>query len=123
MVQALVSDGVRTRGQRQALSLSLKNNNGDAGKVRAFLNKVQDFLATGILTQAQADSLLGPGSRDSKRGQCELFLIGSVNGETDAAPIGKAVWKRAGKMHRPLADTPHFCNLRLGQMLPVAIAI
>jgi hypothetical protein len=30
--------------------------------VQAFLSKVEDFLGAGLLTQAQADSLLGPGN-------------------------------------------------------------
>ena len=34
----------------------------DAGKVQALLNEVPAFLSAGILTQAQADALLGPGN-------------------------------------------------------------
>jgi hypothetical protein len=50
-------------GQANALivGLNLKGNNGDAGKVQSFLEKVRELLRTGILTQDQADSLLGPG--------------------------------------------------------------
>jgi type VI protein secretion system component Hcp len=50
-------------GQANALivSLNLKGNNGDVGKVQSFLEKVRDLLRTGILTQDQADGLLGPG--------------------------------------------------------------
>src|SRR5262249_35028685 len=43
-VQALVSTGVLTSGQGDALFINLRDNNGDAGKVRAFLNQVQGFL-------------------------------------------------------------------------------
>jgi hypothetical protein len=35
---------------------------GDVGKVQAFLNEVAGYLNGGILTQAQADALLGPGN-------------------------------------------------------------
>jgi hypothetical protein len=61
-VKALFEAGVLNDGQRNALQLNLKDNNGDAGKVNAFLNKVQAYLQSGILTQAQADLLLGPGN-------------------------------------------------------------
>jgi hypothetical protein len=61
-VQALVSTGVLTSGQGRALSINLQNNNGDAGKVRAFLNKVQAFFDAGILNQYQANALLEPGN-------------------------------------------------------------
>jgi hypothetical protein len=42
--------------------LNLKGNRGDVGRVQAFLNAVQAFLNTGILTQAQADALPGAGN-------------------------------------------------------------
>jgi len=34
----------------------------DVAKVKAFLNKVQAFLTSGILTQVQADGLTAPGN-------------------------------------------------------------
>jgi hypothetical protein len=61
LVEAL---GVLNTGQANSLltKLDLKGNNGDAGKVQAFLNEVTDLLNNGVLTQAQADTLLGPGN-------------------------------------------------------------
>ncbi len=63
-VTALRTAGVLNQGQANSLivKLDLHGNNGDAGKVRAFLNQVQAYLNAGILTQAQADTLLGPGN-------------------------------------------------------------
>src|SRR5262249_54404132 len=63
-VRALRDAGALNGGQANSLivKLNLHGNNGDIGKVQAFLNEVQDFRAAGILTQAQADSLLGPGN-------------------------------------------------------------
>jgi hypothetical protein len=63
-VSALQTAGVLNQGQANSLivKLNLKGNNGDVGKVQAFLNEVQADLNAGILTQAQADALLGPGS-------------------------------------------------------------
>jgi hypothetical protein len=63
-VTALGTAGVLNKGQANALivKLNLKGNNGDIGKVQSFLAQVQDFLSAGILTQAQADALLGPGN-------------------------------------------------------------
>jgi hypothetical protein len=51
-------------GQANSLivKLNLIGNAGDIDKVQSFLTQVQDFLAAGILTQTQADSLLGPGT-------------------------------------------------------------
>jgi hypothetical protein len=50
-------------GQANSLivKLNLIGNAGDIDRVQSFLAQVQDFLASGILTQTQADSLLGPG--------------------------------------------------------------
>src|SRR5262249_11322 len=62
MVQAMVRAGVLTSGQGEALSINLRDNHGDIGKVQAFLNQVKAFLQAGILNQAQADSLLDPGN-------------------------------------------------------------
>jgi len=62
IVQALVRDGVLTSGQGEALSINLRDNHGDIGKVQAFLNQVKAFLQAGILNQAQANSLLQPGN-------------------------------------------------------------
>jgi hypothetical protein len=63
-VNGLRAAGVLNQGQANALNvkLNLKGNHGDAGKVQAFLNQVQAFFDAGILTQAQADALLGPGN-------------------------------------------------------------
>jgi hypothetical protein len=63
-VSALQTAGVLNHGQANSLivKLNLKGNNGDVGKVQAFLNEVADFLHAGILTQAEADALLGPGN-------------------------------------------------------------
>jgi len=62
-VNALQSAGVLNKGQTNALSvkLELKGNDGDVGRVQAFLNQVRAFLDTGILTQTQADALSGSG--------------------------------------------------------------
>jgi len=51
-------------GQANALTvkLNLKGNAGDADKVRSFLAQVREFRSAGILTQTQADGLLGPGN-------------------------------------------------------------
>jgi type VI protein secretion system component Hcp len=61
-VEALVAAAVLNQGQGNALKLNLKGNNGDAGKVQAFLNKVDALLQAGILSQAQANALLVPGN-------------------------------------------------------------
>jgi hypothetical protein len=63
-VTALQSAGVRNKGEVNALitKLNLKGNAGDIGEVQAFLNEVQADVKAGILTQAQADALLGPGN-------------------------------------------------------------
>jgi hypothetical protein len=63
-VSALQAAGVLNNGQANSLivKLNLPGNNGDVGKVQAFLNEVQAYLSAGILTQAQADDLLGPGN-------------------------------------------------------------
>jgi hypothetical protein len=62
-VAALRDAGVLNKGRANSLlvKLDLKENNGDAGRVQAFLNEVGAFLQAGILSPAQADSLLGPG--------------------------------------------------------------
>ena len=63
-MSAFQAAGVLNRGQANSLivKLNLKGNHGDIGKVQAFLDEVADFLNAGILTQAQADALLGPGN-------------------------------------------------------------
>jgi hypothetical protein len=63
-VAALRDAGVLNGGQANALTvkLNLKGNAGDIGKVQSFLDQVRDFLRAGLLTQDQADSLLGPGN-------------------------------------------------------------
>ena len=52
------------QGQANALKshLKLKNNNGDSAKVQQFLKDVAGLASAGILTQAQADALSGPGN-------------------------------------------------------------
>ena len=63
-VNDLQTAGVLTEEQADHLlvRLNLKGNNGDRDKVRDFLKDVADFLRDGILTPAQADTLLGPGN-------------------------------------------------------------
>src|SRR5262249_34656263 len=63
-VKALRDAGVLNQGQANSLIVKLnrQGNRGDIGKMHAFLNEVQAFLRAGILTQAQADALLGPGN-------------------------------------------------------------
>jgi hypothetical protein len=58
-VSALQTAGALNQGQANSLidKLNLKGNNGDVGKVQAFLDEVADFLNGGILTQAQANAL------------------------------------------------------------------
>jgi CSLREA domain-containing protein len=43
-----------TDGQKEALILNLRDNNGDAGKVQAFLNQVSAFLTAGNLPPEEA---------------------------------------------------------------------
>ena len=59
-VSALQTAGVLNQGQANSLivKLNLKGNNGDIGKVQAFLDEVQADVAAGILTQAQAAPLM-----------------------------------------------------------------
>lgn len=59
-VAALVNSGTLTAGQGNALThkLALKGKHGDTGKVNAFLNQVNAFLKTDILTKPQADTLI-----------------------------------------------------------------
>ena len=56
--------GVLTNKQADHLlgRLNLKGNNGDRDKVLDFLRGVAESLRNGIVTQAQADALLGPGN-------------------------------------------------------------
>src|SRR5262249_52782049 len=61
-IQALHRAGALSAGQAEALVLNLRDNNGDAGKVQAFLHQVQAFLSAAILNQEQADALLEPGN-------------------------------------------------------------
>jgi hypothetical protein len=63
-VNDLQTAGVLTEEQADHLlvRLNLKGNNVDRDKVRDFLKDVADFLRDGILTPAQADALLGPGT-------------------------------------------------------------
>jgi hypothetical protein len=59
-VAALQGPGGLNQGQANSLivTLNLKGNNGDIGKVQAFLDEVQADVAAGILTQAQAAPLM-----------------------------------------------------------------
>jgi hypothetical protein len=63
-VSALQTAGVLNQGRATSLivKLNLRGNSGDVGKVQAFLNEVAGYLNGGMLTQAQADALLGPGN-------------------------------------------------------------
>jgi autotransporter-associated beta strand protein len=63
-VNTLRAAGVLNQGRANSLlvKLDLKNNNGDIGRVQAFLHEVDAFLQAGILSVAQADALLGPGN-------------------------------------------------------------
>jgi MBG domain (YGX type) len=61
-VNTLVAAGQLSAAQAEALNLNLRDNNGDAGKVQAFLNQVAAFISGGILTQAEAGSLLDGGN-------------------------------------------------------------
>jgi hypothetical protein len=63
-VGAMQTAGVLNKGQANSLivKLDLKGNNGDIGKVRAFLSEVAADLNAGIPTQAQAEVLLSWGN-------------------------------------------------------------
>jgi hypothetical protein len=58
-VSALQAAAALNPGQANfpIVKLNLEGNNGDVGKVRAFLNEVSADLNAGILTQVQADAL------------------------------------------------------------------
>jgi len=62
-VTARRDTGVLNQGQANALlvKLSLNGTAGDVDKVQGFLDAVGGFLRDGILSQAQADALTGPG--------------------------------------------------------------
>jgi hypothetical protein len=59
-VSGLQTAGVLNQGQASSLvaKLSLQGNNGDVGRVQAFLSEVAAGLGAGMLTQAQAGALL-----------------------------------------------------------------
>jgi hypothetical protein len=61
-VNSLRDAGVLNRGQANSLNvkLNLQGNNGDVGRVQAFLHEVDALRRAGVLTQEQADSLSGP---------------------------------------------------------------
>jgi autotransporter-associated beta strand protein len=63
-VNALRAAGVLNQGQANSLDvkLDLRNNDGDIGRVQAFLNEVDALLGAGILSPAQADLLRGAGN-------------------------------------------------------------
>jgi predicted outer membrane repeat protein len=58
-VSALQTAGLLNQGHANSLiaKLNLQGNNGDVGKVQAFLNEVQADLNAGLLTQAEASTL------------------------------------------------------------------
>jgi CSLREA domain-containing protein len=62
-VNALYKAGVLNQGQANALNvkLRLQGNAGDVSRAQSFLNQVEAWLAAGILTPAQADTLLAAG--------------------------------------------------------------
>jgi hypothetical protein len=62
-VAGLRDAGALNGGQANALLVKLNLNGtvGDVDKVQGFLDAVRDFLQDGILSQAQADALTGPG--------------------------------------------------------------
>jgi hypothetical protein len=63
-VSTLQAAGFLNNGQANSLivKLNLKANNGDVGKVQAFLNEVTADLNAGLLTRAQGDALRGSGN-------------------------------------------------------------
>ena len=63
-VTALRNIGVLNKGQANMLisDLNLKGTSGDIAKVQQFLVDITSLLTAGVLTQAQADALLGPGN-------------------------------------------------------------
>jgi hypothetical protein len=63
-VNALRAAGVLNQGRANSLlvKLDLRDNNGDIGRMQAFLNEVGALIDGGVLSQAQADPLLGPGN-------------------------------------------------------------
>lgn len=63
-VEGLRAAGVLNEGQANSLvvKLDLEDNEGDIGRVQAFLNEVDALLRASILSSAQADALLTPGN-------------------------------------------------------------
>jgi fibronectin-binding autotransporter adhesin len=63
-VNALRATGALNQGQANSLvvKLDLKDNDGDIGRVQAFLDEVGALLGAGILSPAQADILLTAGN-------------------------------------------------------------
>jgi hypothetical protein len=61
-VQALLTAHVLTASQASILlaNLSLQGKNGDVGKVNSFINKVNGYVNSHVLSKAQANALLGP---------------------------------------------------------------
>ena len=57
-IQELLAAGLINEGQAESLNFLLKDNNGDVGKVQAFLNEVQAYVLGGILTEEQTHDLL-----------------------------------------------------------------
>jgi autotransporter-associated beta strand protein len=63
-VSALQAAGVLNQGQANSLlvKLNLQDNNGDSGRVEAFLNEVEALFRSGRLSPAQADALWTAGN-------------------------------------------------------------
>jgi hypothetical protein len=61
-VQALETADVLTAKESGILlaDLSLQGNSGDVGKIGSFINDVNGFVNSKVLTRAQAKDLLGP---------------------------------------------------------------
>src|SRR5262249_23733624 len=61
-VTALLNAGVLSTRQANTLlaDLSLQGNNGDVGKIGSFINDVNGYLHSHVLTPAQANALLRP---------------------------------------------------------------
>jgi hypothetical protein len=61
-VQALQTADVLTAKELSILmaDLSLQGNSGDVGKIGSFINDVNGFVNSKVLTHAQANALLGP---------------------------------------------------------------
>ena len=61
IIQGLVLDGTLNGGQGNALTIGLKGNGGDAGRVQAFLNRLAAYLKAGTLSPEQYAALSAGG--------------------------------------------------------------